>query len=68
MGIYSGMALAIWLNQFRVSWNGRKQEEPSKYEQEASSNKLRHGARNGGVETPEEYQEKLRAVSRHKRG
>jgi hypothetical protein len=67
MGIYSGMALTIWLNQFRVSWNGRTKEEPSKYEQEASNNKMRHGARTNGVETPEEYQEKLRAASRHNR-
>lgn len=62
MGIYVGMALTIWLNQLRVSYRNNK-KPPTKYDEVSGENIARHGA-GGSYESPEEYAEKLKNISR----
>ena len=65
MGIYSGMAIMIWLNQARISYNGSK-KPPTKYDEVSSENRARHGS-GGSSESPEEYAEKLKSISRRRK-
>ena len=49
MGVYGGMAMAVWLSQLRYSVkNSNAKKTPDKYELESDENGLMHGTRSNG--------------------
>jgi hypothetical protein len=62
-----GTMLSVFIMNYKERNEANKSVEVDKYEQIAGNNKIRHGAKDNGYESPEEYAEKVKAASKNRR-